>query len=316
VFLLLGAALALIAPGGIIYFLIPPSIALFGILISRWHVPAARIGGIMAVVLLFVTWGELLASLEQIFSPGPLWTVAPVAAILITPALVEAQDLFARANRRFLLLGSAAIALLAWTVVGIAPAYSQDHQQRFTIEHLTEFPSGKSSWSVLNDGADLPSSYSALGRWHRGKLDFSARERWFAAAPAIAGERPVEIQTLSVLRKRESRTIRLRLKANGAERISLIAPKQTHIRAAGVSGFVRTIRSQDSSGKFTISCTGRSCDGAELVIEIAGKPASFTVVGSRNGLPANAALLLRARPRFARPQYVPHETLTVAHVTL
>ena len=316
VFLLLGGALALVAPGGIIYFLLPPAVALLGVLISRWYAPAERIGGLLAVVLLLVTWGELLAALEQLFSPGPLWTTVPVAAIAIAPALIEAQDLFASARRRALLVGLAAIALLGWIAAGTAPAYSQDHQQRFTIEHVTEFPSGKSSWSVLNDGAAVPAAYSALGSWHRGKLDFSARERWFAPAPAVGGIRPVDIQTLSTIGNGEDRTVRLRIKANGAERISLTAPEKLHIRAAGVSGFVRTIDDQGSSGKFTISCTGRSCDGAEVVIEIAGKPASITISGARNGLPPSAAPLVRARPPFARPQYVPDETLTVTHVTL
>jgi len=316
VFLLLGGALALVAPGGIIYFLLPPAVAQLGVLISRWYAPAERIGGLLAFLLLFVTWGELLAALEQLFSPGPLWTVVPIAAIVIAPALIEAQVLFAGASRRALLVGSAAIALLGWIVAGTAPAYSQDHQQRFTIEHLTEFPSGKSSWSVLNDGAALPAAYSAVGPRHRGKLDFSARERWFAPAPAVPGIRPVDIQTLSTIGKGDDRTGRFRLKANGAERISLIAPEGVHIRAAGVSGFVRAIDDQASSGKFTITCTGRSCDGAELVIEIAGKPASFTISGARNGLLPSAGALLRGRPGSARPQYVPDETLTVTHVTL
>jgi hypothetical protein len=84
-----------------------------------------------------------------------------------------------------------------------------------------------------------------------------------------------------------------------------------------MQGFVRRIPADDSSGKFTITCTGRSCDGAELTIDFeADKPAKFTLYGARNGLPASAEPLLRARPGFARPQYVPDETLAVAHVTL
>ncbi|MFL6728140.1 MAG: M28 family peptidase, partial [Sphingomicrobium sp.] len=168
-FLILGAALALVAPGAIIYFLIPPAVVLIGIATSRWYAPAAKIGGIAGVVLLFLTWGELVAALEELFSPGPLWAVAPAAAIMIAPALIEAQALFARASRRLILAACALLALLGWTLAGISPAYSQDHQQRFTIEHVTEFPSGRSSWSVLNDGRRLPEWYERAYRWHAGK---------------------------------------------------------------------------------------------------------------------------------------------------
>ena len=167
-FLLIGAILAIVAPGGIIYFLIPPAVVLLGMAASRRYPSAEAIGALVGMLLLYLGWSELLGALEELFSPGPLWVVAPVAAILITPALIEARSLFAGENRRAVLLGSAAVALVAWTAAGIAPAYSQDHQQRFTIEHVTDFPSGRSSWSIVNDGARLPEPYRRWGEWRRG----------------------------------------------------------------------------------------------------------------------------------------------------
>jgi hypothetical protein len=316
-FLLLGGALALVAPGGMIYFLIPPAVVLIGIAASRWYPPAATIGGIAGVVLLFLTWGELLVALEELFSPGPLWVVAPAAAMMIAAALIEAQALFAGARRRLVLTASGLIALLAWIVAGTAPAYSQDHQQRFTIEHVTEFPSGRSSWSVLNDGRRMPQWYERTTQWRGGKLSFSDRMRALAPATPLPGIQPPSVQPLEVVRNGSERTLRLRLKSNGAERVLLVAPPESRIRTAGVTGFVRPIADEGSSGKFTISCTGRHCDGMELLIVLSNpKPVTFTIVGARNGLPATAAPLVRARPRFARPQYTPDETLAVTRVTL
>ncbi|HET8749481.1 MAG TPA: M20/M25/M40 family metallo-hydrolase, partial [Sphingomicrobium sp.] len=153
VFLLLGGLLALAASGAIIYFLFPPAIVLIGIAVARWYRPAETIGALVALLLLYFSWGEMLAQLEEIFSPGPLWVVAPVAAIMIMPALIEAHVLFEGVSRRIVLSGTALIALIAWAVAGVAPAYSRNREQRITIEHLTQFPSGKSSWSILNDGA-------------------------------------------------------------------------------------------------------------------------------------------------------------------
>ena len=316
-FLLIGCVLSLVAPGGMIYFLIPPAIVLAGVLAARWYPPAETIGGLAGLLLLYFSWGELLSALEELFSPGPLWIVAPVAAIMITPALIEGHDLFSRKSPRITLLGSASIALLAWIVVASAPAYSQDRQQRFTIEHVTQYPSGKASWSIINDGAHLPVGFSHLGQWHRGKLDFSERLRWFAPAPPDPSVRPPSIQLLETVRAGNEREIRLRLKANGAERISMVAPPEAQIRTAGVPGFIRSIANSDSSGKFTISCTGRSCDGLELTLDLDSRaPVVLTLVGARNGLPTTAAPLVAARPRFARPQYVPDETIGISRVRL
>jgi len=80
---------------------------------------------------------------------------------------------------------------------------------------------------------------------------------------------------------------------------------------------VRPIGGADSSGKFTIICTGRSCDGAELSIDLlTAKPVTVTIVGATNGLPSAAAPLVNGRPEFARPQYTPDETVTISRVNL
>jgi hypothetical protein len=314
-FLLIGGASALIAPGVIIYFLFPPALVLAGIVLRRWWRPAEIVGGLAALAVLYLTWGEMLGQLEQIFSPGPLWIVAPLASLMIIAALVEAHGALSSAHRGAVLAFAALLALAGWGVAAAAPDYSPDHQQRFTVEHVTEFPSGRSSWSILNDGAGLPAAYSRLGKWKYGKLPLSERKRWIAEAPRIADLRPPSIEPLEILRHGDSRTIRLRLHVNGAERIALIAPEDARIETAGTAGFVRPIAAPGSGGKFSIACTGRSCDGAELTIEQgSAKPIDFTVVGSRDGLPPSAEPLLRSRPPNARPQYTPDETVAVVHV--
>jgi len=99
------------------------------------------------------------------------------------------------------------------------------------------------------------------------------------------------------------RTLTLRLVANGNEHVDLIAPPDSRIRSAGIDGFVRPM-DQDEAGKFAISCFGRSCDGALLVMTIGRqKPVDFIVLGGQGRLPASAAPLLKGRPQFARPQY-------------
>lgn len=313
-FLLIGGALALAAPGAIVYFLAPPLTALLGIAMSRWSVSAERIGAIVALVVLYITWGEMLALLEELFSPGPLWIVAPVSALLMLPALIEAMPLLKNAQRRFVVSGSLILGLAALAAAVDAPAYSADRQQRFTIEHVTQFPSGKSQWSLLNEEVKLPSAYDQTGPWRRAKLPFSDRMRWLAPALPIGGLKPPTVDLLESTKHGDERAIRLRLHSNGAERLALIAPEEARIRSAGLAGSVRPIGGADSDGKFTITCSGRSCDGAELVVDLAAKPTIITIVGARNGLPATAGSLLKGRPAFARPQYTPDETVAVTRV--
>ena len=318
VFLLVGALLVSVAPGAVIYFLAPPIAVLIGAIVARWWRPAEKVGGLIAILILFLTWGEMLGLLEVLFSPGPLWIAAPVAGVMMVPALAEAHGVLGDARRPVVIAGSAVIALIAWIVAGITPAYSQDHQQRFTIEHVSEFPSRKSYWSVLNDGAPLPSAYSRLGKWTYGKLPFSDRERWFEPAPAAAGIRPPSVQPLEVLQSGDERRIRFRLKPNGANQIVMTVPAEAHLRTAGVADFVRPIGGTEGvTGKFNIVCTGRSCDGAELVVDAeTPKPIPVTLSGSSSGLPATAAPLVQSRPANARPQYAPDETMTIARVNL
>jgi hypothetical protein len=316
-FLIVGGLLALAAPGAIIYFLAPPVAVLIGIGASRWWRPAEQVGGLAALLLVYLSWGETLALLEVLFSPGPLWIAAPVAAILMVPALVEAHGLFSRASSLATVGASAVIALLAWAVAAAAPAYSANRQQRFTIEHVTDFTARRSYWSVLNDGAPLPAGYGAAGKWHEGKLASSERLRWLAAAPAAPDVRPPLLQVVEAVAEGNERRLKVRLRANGSERVYLIAPAEARIRTAGVADFVRPIGSDDSSGKFTIACSGRSCDGTELLIDLYNaKPVPITVVGSRNGLPETAAPLVEGRPRNARPQYTPDETVTISRAKL
>jgi len=314
-FLLIGGAIALIAPGVIIYFLFPPALVLAGTLLRRWWRPAEFVGALAALVVLYLTWGEMLAQLEQIFSPGPLWIVAPLAALMIVAVLMEAQPALREARRTVVLAFAALLALIGWGVAVAAPDYSPDHQQRFTLEHVTELPSRHSNWSVLNDGARLPRSYEKLADWRGGKLPFSERTRAIAPAPPVPGIQAPSIEPLEILRHGDARTIRIRIHANGSERIALTAPEDARIERAGTAGFERLIAGPGSGGKFSISCTGRSCDGAELTVEQASaEPIEFTVVGARNGLPPSAAPLLRSRPPNARPQYTPDETIAFARV--
>jgi hypothetical protein len=122
---------------------------------------------------------------------------------------------------------------------------------------------------------------------------------------------------LSQIRNGDERTLTLRLIANGAERIELIAPEDSKVRAAGVPGFVRQIDAVADDGKYYVDCFGHSCDGATLQLTIGQlKPVEFLILGTRAPLPTRAAPLLAARPKIARPQYNRDESIVFARRNL
>jgi hypothetical protein len=308
-FLAIGALIGLLAPGGIIFFLFPPSFALIGMIVARWWKLAELTGSAAAILFLYVTWGAMLGLLEELVDGGPMWLFAPLGTLLILPALIEAKPLIDGAKIRAAAFVAGLIALAGWIAAAASPAYSADRQQRFVIQHITDASTGKSWWSVINDNAPLPAAYRAARVWTRRKLPFSDRPSWIANAPPDPAARAPDVKLLSAIRNGDEHSLSLQLAPNGNDYIQLIAPDDARVRSAGVNGFVRPI-DQNEDGRYFVSCFGRSCDGMVLEITI-GEPApvEFLVLGGRLPLPPGAAPLIAARPIFARPQYARNESI-------
>jgi hypothetical protein len=315
-FLLLGVVVLMVAPGGIIYFLLPPLAAIVGMLAKPWLPLSERIGAIVAAIFLWLTFGEVLALLGELMVNGPFFIFAPLALIIAMPWLIEAKPLLDSTGRRPAVSVAALVALIGWGAVAVAPAYSADRQQCFVIQHATETGSGRGYWSVVNDGARLPANYGGVDGWRRAELPNIEGKRWIAPTATVADVRPPQLDMLGNERRGKLRTVTVRLRPNGAESVTLIAGKDSKIVSAGSGGFVEPI-SPDSTGKYYLTCFGRSCDNAKIQFTTSdARPIAFTLVGSRRGLPAIARPLLEQRPRFARAQYSPDSTLTISRIAL
>jgi len=310
-FLLLGVAVFFIAPGGVIYFLLPPLAALIGILLRQ-----ERIGAIVAALLLWLTLGEVTALLGELMNNGPMFVFAPLAVLIAMPWLIEAKELVDESGRKPAILASAILMLAGWAAVAAAPAYSADRQQRFVIQHATNMVTGRAYWAVSNDAAPLADGYGGIAGWRRDELPYLEGKRWIAPTAAIAGERAPQVEVLADSRSGKLRTVTLRLHSNGADSITLIGTKDSQIVSAGTAGFVRPF-APDAKGKYYVNCSGRSCNGATIQFTTrVAQRMGFTLVGTRRGLPAIAKPLVERRPRFARPQYSADSTLTISRIWL
>src|SRR6476619_3053362 len=103
--LIVGAAASLALPGATIFFLIAPALYLIA---AALRGRAATAIALVAIVVQFLMFAELLALIETLLIDGPLWAVAPLAALAALPAIVEldADDL------------RPALALLVVTAIG------------------------------------------------------------------------------------------------------------------------------------------------------------------------------------------------------
>jgi hypothetical protein len=278
---------------------------------------AERWGALAAIALLFLTWGVMLGMLEELLNQGPMWVFAPLGALIILPVLIEAKPLMRDVSRRWLAGAGAVLAVLGWLTAAVAPAYSADRQQQFTIEYIQDAGTGVSKWSVLNDDAPLPPGFRSVGKWRHGTLPYSERKRWLADAPVVTDIGAPHLQVIGQAKKGGLRNVRLRIAANGAQSVTLLSAKGADIRFAGSEGFVRPIAKAGKTDRTVVRCFGRSCDGAVIDLVIASdQPVEMTVLGWRPGLPAQAGPLLAARPEFARPQYAADGTTTVQRTKL
>jgi Peptidase family M28 len=304
-FTALGGGLCFVAPGAAIYFLLPPLVMGLGIAGRRWHPKAETIGAIAAAVLLYVTFGPAVALFEELMSSGPIWIFAPLGAIIMLPILIELRPVLSTLRALFVVAGAVDLAILAWIIAGFTPAYSADKQQLFTIEYVWDQAANSARYAVNNDGAAVPFAAD----WQRTEFPYTTRLRWAAPAPP-AGIVPPTATLVSRQAYQGNLLIRVRLAAAGAESISLIAPEHARLKAAGVDGRLQPFA--DGTGRTVVRCAGRSCDGT-IVDLVLSRPDSttFTLVGTRAGLPPQADALVRARPALARAQYGPDSTIAI-----
>jgi hypothetical protein len=302
--LILGSALSIALPGATILFIIAPALALAGIALSHRTPQLGSALTIAATVIQFVMFAEFLALIEMLLIDGPLWAVAPFAALASLPAVIEADPTRMRPS---LLL--AAVATLGFGIAALAvPRASPERPLGFSIDYYRDAATNKANWGVATKQAPLPFDFP--GSWHKGELPYNGRTRWIATAPSL--QSPVaQAHVVANEPAARGRRIRLQLAANGANTVSIRFPKDTKVLALGLPGATLPIPPKGEPDKAVLRCTGRSCDGLQIEVLLGDrKPVTAELFATRFGLPSEGRSLEAARPANSQPQYAPDQTIT------
>ncbi|HYW16235.1 MAG TPA: M20/M25/M40 family metallo-hydrolase [Allosphingosinicella sp.] len=310
VFLALGAAICLVAPGASIYFLLPPLLAGAGLLWPRLE----RFATGFALFALAVHWIPLLHLSQVLLDFDFGWVFAPVSVLILFPFLIELKCVLARLGRGRVTAAAAALAAFAWLPAALAPAYSVERKQRLSLEYVWDEAGGNARWMAYHDRGPLP---GAMGRMERDvEVPWSSYRRWAtdARGPAVA---PPALEGLAERVEGGNRLISFRLRMRGSDVVRLAGPKEARFLAVRAGGSFRRFGKVEPDEAPVFRCHGRSCDGLEVTLLIAGTaPLEATIVGTRSGLPPEGAGLVKARPDTAQPQYVPDTTVAVGKVRL
>ncbi len=314
-FLLAGAGVSCIAPGAAIFFLAGPLLALLGIVASHFHFKAEQVGQWLAIAIMLALFLPVLALVEMLLVSGPAWILAPLAGLVILPIVIELLP--GRSFSRSVLALPALLMIAGWTATAFTPAYSADRKQRFAIEYVRDVAANRGHWAIYNDGAALPAAYAGLGPWKREVLDHARGKRWVANA----GNFPVASPSARVIDERTvngHRHLKLRLQANGADLLSLVAARPGAIAAAGTNGALSPLgKARSKAEQDILTCQGRSCDGAVVDLVVDGKGAmEVKMIAAYFRLPPQAKSLLEHRPATAAPQYSPDASYAVHKMRL
>ncbi len=310
--LLLGAAASLVLPGATIFFLIAPAVALAGLLVERRSARAPAILFGVAALLQLLMFAQVLALIEMLLVDGPLWAVAPLAALAALPVLVEVSGPIERPVR--LLLGG--MALLACLAALAIPRTSGLRPGALTVDYLRDDVAKRADWSVSNGLSPLPDGFDKFGPWRQATLRNSKSKRWLAAAPMLALPTPAATVTAS-LPEGVGRRVTLTLDRGGFNSIGLRFAKEVPVIAMGLPGESEPFAKSAGKGFSLLRCSGRHCDGLKVELRFADRrPVTAELIGTAFALPPQGAPLVAARPPGNIPHYAPNSSVRIVPLRL
>jgi hypothetical protein len=317
-FALFGLLGALALPGSsVLYAPAALVFALAALIAWRWPL-AARIGALFAGLVALLLWAPALALVEVALGYEYPFASTLLFALALLPWWGPLARLHENARWSWSSAGLGGVALAGIVAAALLPSASSARPQPLNITYFVDTTSQEARFLAGPARAGLPPQIAALADFEpRLTLPGDQAPAWSAPAPweNVAAPRA---DIISETVADEARTLHLRYSANGAYRLTLRIPKEAAPTRVRINGAEASLAETGRAGEFySITCIGRSCDGAELeiVVDADAAPEEWLVTGQYLGAAPAAAELLRVRTGTLTPAHTGDTTLTLSRVT-
>lgn len=302
-FAAIGLALAVMAPGASVFFLVPTLFAGVALALAFGFGrggPAVLAAFAAAALFSLLFWGVVPYFLETGLGFDSHFLIAASVALAALPA----APLLIGGSLRFA-AGLAVAALAAAIAAGIVPPFTEHRPLQLNIEHVADARTGEAQYRAASAPRPfLPHEIDAVGAF--GNELSPGLAGVFGEALAFpmdyGGERAARPEILSVDETAEGRTARLRYVApEGAESVRLLIPAAAKLTSLVAHGKEFAFKEEAAlDGRHLLVCRQDSCD--DVLLRFASRAPARVIVAERfYGLPPGGAALARARPVWAVP---------------
>jgi len=264
---------------------------------------------IVAALVQFLMFAQLLALIETLLIDGPIFAVAPLAVLAALPILIEADATDLRPVVSALLVAAAVL----WLAALLVPRTSAERPGAFTIDYFRDDTKRAAHWAIASKQAPLPEALR--GKWKKGVLAYNSRTRWVTDAPLVETPAP-RARLIKSEPSGNGRRVWLQLWPGGGNAVAIRFAEAAAVQRLGLPAATQPIPARGKPEKAALRCSGRSCNG--LVIEVLlgdRKPVKAELFATRFSLPTKGAPLAAGRPAHSHPQYGPDSSVRMAAIT-
>jgi hypothetical protein len=323
VFALLGALIAIRAPGISILFAAPMLFHAVGAASSVAWPPARAVGAALAGLVTLALWAPILYLTELALGYELPFVFALLFALATLPWLGNVARLHRGASWRFSVGALGLTAVAGVIATGILPASSVARPQYVNLLHVSNTVTSEQRILAGAAARALPKELAHAYQFAP-EVIFPGDARRYWATPAPSNTQPLQgpvLEGISLEGNGDQRTLHARIRMNGAYRLVLRIPKAAKpgqlTMGGAITNFADVGAGMEPTDFFRVGCDGRTCDGAEIAVTLPGEAGAgdWYIVGYYPGLidPAVAAAIAH-RPATATPIQNGDGAMTVSKV--
>ncbi|MBU1751601.1 MAG: M20/M25/M40 family metallo-hydrolase [Chloroflexi bacterium] len=318
---ILALLLSLVLPGATILVLVPALCAALFIAAAALFKPNSALARDVALIAAALAGGIVWLQMALMLESAVGLTMNQVVTLSVGLVVSTLLPLVALPRgrtglRRALVVGAAAVMVVAAVAAVSVPTYSEANPQRVNLGLFEDRDVGSAYWFAST--RDLPDPL-------RQQFDpapvvlFPWSEARYPVRQAVPTSAPVpELVVLSDESAGGERVLQVQMRSPRTTwEIDLLVPIE-HLRAVTVAGQTMPVAPADSgNGYYDLWCYGDSAEGWTVTLRFASAdPVTMLVVDYAAGLPPESAALLQARPATAVPVQGGDKTVILRRVRL